>query len=222
MSLTKFISLLQKQALFFARADKLADPFEGSFSRANLALRPAIYKEHHEKLSAQLASFIRGSRRFTLINCWHENPHESEAMWRLYGNAEGSIAIKSDCKSLIDGLIEDADIYVGRVNYVDYDTDYIPENNAFYPYVHKRHSFQHEREVRAIVQQLPAGPPGLSKDICAVGKYVKVVVPTVVREVVVHPYAEEWFLELVVAVTRRYAFNMPVRRSTLAEHPVWG
>ena len=42
MNFTKFVSLLEKQALFFARADKLGDPFEGSFSKANKQLRPIL------------------------------------------------------------------------------------------------------------------------------------------------------------------------------------
>lgn len=39
MDFTKFVSLLAKRALYFARADKLGDPFEGSFSQANIATR---------------------------------------------------------------------------------------------------------------------------------------------------------------------------------------
>ena len=157
---TKFLSLLQEQALFFARADRLGDPFEGSFSKANIALRPTIYNEHHEKFSAQLANFAFQSRRFTLVNCWHESPHESEAMWRLYGSAGGSLAIRSDCKSLVDSLADDDDVYIGRVTYVDYNHYFIPESNTFFPYLHKRHSFQHEREVRAVMQKLPTDTKG--------------------------------------------------------------
>lgn len=40
MDFTKFVSLLEKSALFFARADKLGDPFEGAFSKINVALQP--------------------------------------------------------------------------------------------------------------------------------------------------------------------------------------
>ena len=44
MSYTKFVSLLTKNALFFSRADKLGDPFEGSLSPINIASRPEMYK----------------------------------------------------------------------------------------------------------------------------------------------------------------------------------
>ena len=36
MDFTKFVSLLDRSALFFARADKLNDPFEGSVSIINM------------------------------------------------------------------------------------------------------------------------------------------------------------------------------------------
>ena len=45
MDFTKFVSLLEKQALFFPRADKLGDPFEGSFTKVNEAMRPMLYKD---------------------------------------------------------------------------------------------------------------------------------------------------------------------------------
>ena len=30
-----------------------------------------------------------------------------------------------------------------------------PEGNTFYPYLHKRKGFEHEKEIRAIVQEIP-------------------------------------------------------------------
>lgn len=39
MDFVKFISLLETNTLFFARADKLGDPFEGSFPKKNATVR---------------------------------------------------------------------------------------------------------------------------------------------------------------------------------------
>lgn len=38
MSFAKFVSLLEKKALFFARLDRLGDPFEGSPPRLDVEL----------------------------------------------------------------------------------------------------------------------------------------------------------------------------------------
>lgn len=109
MSFTKFVSLLTKKSLFFARADKLGDPFEGSLSQVNIDLRPEIYKnnlpEEYQKL---LANFIKDLRRFVLVNCWHENEYESDAMWKLYSGDRDGVAIRTDFQSLADSLISTA------------------------------------------------------------------------------------------------------------------
>ena len=73
MDFTKFVSLLEAQSLFFSRADRLGDPFEGSYSKSNISLRPALYEGKFAQVAwDKLASFYRAMRQFTLINCWHE------------------------------------------------------------------------------------------------------------------------------------------------------
>ncbi len=225
MDFTKFVSLLEKQALFFARADKLGDPFEGSVSKANEMLAPIIYKDKITKDALQaLADWTKEFRRFTLISCWHENPHESEAMWRLYAREKDGIAIKTDFNSFKNSFTCSEDIYIGSVNYVDYNSHFIPENNAFFPYLYKRKSFEHEREVRAIEFTIPANAKGIdtSRDICKTGKYYKVNLSLLIKEVIVAPFAPDWFLELVKSVTTRYNFTFNVVRSTQADEPTWG
>ena len=66
------------------------------------------------------------------------------------------------------------------------------------------------------------GKVGLSKDLCAVGKYQQVNVSTLVKQVVISPYAQDWFGELVASVARRYGLEVPVGESALAEPPTWG
>ena len=130
MSFTKFVSLLTTKALFFARADKLGDPFEGSLSQLNVDLSPVINSGIPEEQISLLHNHIKDQRRFVLVNCWHENEHESDAMWKLYsGNGEG-IAIKTDFHSLKMSLVGKDNVYIGRVSYVDYGSTFIQENDT--------------------------------------------------------------------------------------------
>ena len=193
MDFTKFVSLLETKSLFFARADMLGDPFEGAYSKVNVALRPALYEgKIPESGLKQFAAFAKESRRFTKINCWHEANHESAAMWRLYSREHDGIAVKTDFKSLSQSFTCNDSIYIGKVNYVDYDTTFIPESNAFFPYLHKRQSFEHEREVRAITLNLPTrdGRLDLSQEVHAIGSYYDVDLSSLVQEVIVAPYPE--------------------------------
>lgn len=222
---TKFVSLMDKKSLFFSRADKLGDPFEGSYSKVNLQLRPLLYKGQIPDHELQkISEFTAQLPRFTLVSCWHLNAHESAAMWRLYAKEHDGVAIKTDFQSLSGSLKGDKDVFIGSVNYIDYNVDFIREDNLFAPFLNKRKSFEHENEVRAIMVEIPSSEHGLdlSRDICDVGVYHEVDVPTLIHEVVVSPFAPDWFLELVKSVAVRYELAVPVRRSLLAEMPVWG
>ena len=225
MDFTKFVSLLETQSLFFARADKLGDPFEGAYSKVNVALRPVLYEgKIPESGLKQIAAFAKEARRFTKISCWHEADHESAAMWRLYSREHDGIAIRTDFKSLSQSFTCSDNVFIGKVNYVDYNRTFIPEGSIFYPFLHKRQSFEHEREVRAITLNLLAcdGKIDLSQEVHAEGEYYTVNLSLLVQEVIVAPYASDWFLGLVQSVAVRYGLKASVTRSRLAEPPTWG
>lgn len=224
LDFTKFVSLLDKQALFLPRADKLGDPFEGSYSNVNVTLRPVLYKDQIlDHALRGLSDFIRESRRFTLISCWHESAFESAAMWRLYARDLDGVAIKTNFVSLSKSLLDDEDIFIGKVNYVDYDQTFIPENNTMAPFLYKRRSFEHEKEVRAMMQQIPSrnGATDMSQDICDEGMYHGVDLSELVHEVIVSPFAGTWFRDLVQSVADRYELFAPVKESPLNNSPVW-
>ena len=156
MDFTKFVSLLDRQALFFARGDLLEDPFEGTIPKANAAVSPqlieqSIPEEFLEEATQARATVFRQSRPSILVNCWHENDYESAAMWKLYAKDNAGIAIRTNFNDFASSLTDDQDIHVGRVKYIDYETDPIPETNIIDPFLYKRPSFRHEQEVRAII-----------------------------------------------------------------------
>ena len=163
MDFTKFISLLESQALFFCRTDLLGDPWEGSLTRAEaekrkeLEARSRVRMLHgttHEKIRSEVTNSI--------ASCWHMNKYESMAMWRLYLTGSEGVAIKSTYQRLIDsfsqfdgknkGRNEDNTekellIHVGVVRYVDYES---PDPLGACRMLLKRKSFEHEREIRAV------------------------------------------------------------------------
>ena len=220
----RLVSLLEKRTLFFVRADKLGDPFEGSYSKMNQTLRPELYRgKIPEEKIGELRVITRDLRRFTLISCWHERASESEAMWRLYSRAQDGIAIKSTFESLRDSLTCTETVYIGRVAYVDYNTEFIGEDNLFRPYLYKRESFEHEREVRAVIAKWSLGGKStvLQKDICDVGMDFDVDLDRLVQEVVVDARADDWVFDLVQAIVAKYKLDAPVTRSALAGEPYW-
>lgn len=223
MDFTKFVLMLDTSSLYFSRADLLGDPFEGSYSKGNVIMRPIVYRnvQKPENMFEQMTQLSKWIREWTFVNCWHMNEHESAAMWRLYAKSDEAIVVQSTYVDLV-ALLPD-NIFVGCVQYIDYDKDWLPEGNAFYPFVHKRKSFEHEREVRAIIQELPiegdsvvVGKPNLNP-----GQYVKVELTLLIQTVRVAPTSPSWLRDLVEAVCRKYGYNWVVAKSSLDAEPVY-
>ena len=58
--------------------------------------------------------------KYVAVNCWHENEHESAAMWKLYIKSVEGIAIQSTYSKLKKSFINDEIIFIGKVKYIDY------------------------------------------------------------------------------------------------------
>ena len=229
MDFTKFVYLLHRKALFFSRADRLDDPFEGSYSRTNVRLRPLVYEKIPQKQLAIASNFYREMRRYVVINSWHMNEHESDAMWKLYLKTDKGIAIQSTFSKLTESFKNYKDpVYIGIMKYIDYETDWLPEGNLFFPFLHKRKSFSHENEIRAIVSRVPSKKDekggletDLSQEAFQDGLDVMVELDILVERVVTHPAAPTWFVDLVKSVTNKYGLGKPVDVSKLSERPVY-
>jgi hypothetical protein len=224
MDFAKLVDVLESERLFFSRADKLGDPFEGSYSEANLRLRPEMYGEHAAELTAQFSVLMREMPRYTIVSCWHQSDYESAAMWEKYAAAGYPIAVQSTFARFTSSLQCEERVYAGVVKYVDYVQDVIPESNTFYPFLHKRLSFEHEREIRAIMQGIPWDEDNnldFTKESWEAGRAVPVDTNTLVEAIHVAPFAPEWFIALVDRLQGRLGLSFPVRKSDMERDPVY-
>jgi hypothetical protein len=224
MDFTKFFSLVSTESLFLCRADLLGDPFEGSFSKANIKLRPEVYKvpkPQLDKMQQQMANVAKGIRQWTYINCWHASEYESAAMWRLYAKSNEAVAIQTTYRNLTNSLPDN--VFIGLVQYIDYEKDWLPEGNIFFPFMHKRKSFAHEREVRIIHQDLPTSEKGInvnqSNDLKGIS--VTADLNLLIERVYVAPTVPKWYFNLVEEVLKKYKINKKVYSSKLDEEPVY-
>jgi hypothetical protein len=227
LDFTKFVSLLDRKALFFARADTMEDPLEGSVSKANVEARENIDSRLRKKVHNQIADLHKNARYHVFINSWHMNDVESAAMWKLFLQSSEGIAIRSTVGNLkksfeISGTYE---VNVAKVEYIDYETYVIPERNILDPFVHKRKSFEHERELRALTLIMPGKQGDDSIDFSIRnpndGIYVDVDVDVLIDRVFVSPTALPWFYDLTKSVMETYGVEKEVIKSNLAVDPVY-
>ncbi|WP_226040200.1 hypothetical protein [Natrinema sp. DC36] len=90
------------------------------------------------------------------LNCWHINDAESNLMWDSYSDKKG-IAIKSTIGNLKNAFRphKEQEVFIGKVRYIDFSEDSIPEGNGLLPFVHKRKQYKGEKELRAIIFSVP-------------------------------------------------------------------
>jgi len=222
MDFAKFVAFLERRSLFFCRADKFDDPYEGATSHANYGMRSEVYGEQIPAQTFEnMARHNEWIRQWTFVNCWHMSEHESAAMWKLYARTEEAVAIKSTYFKLQQALPNSS--FLGIVHYIDYERDWLPEGNSFWPFVHKRRSFEHERELRAVIQDLPLvencvliGNPNPES-----GVSVEVAPEAFVDEILVSPTAPQWFADLVSAISDRFEYRIQISQSKLSQNPVF-
>jgi len=226
MDFTKFVSLISSNALFFNRSDLFEDPFEGSSPRMNPLLRQTHLENHMSEDNAQRSAqaygdIISSNRKWTYINCWHANNHESAAMWKLYSKTNESIAIETTYVDLKNALQDD--VYLGLVKYIDYNREVIPERTLFDPFMHKRKSFEHEKEVRAVLQRPPisGGEIHLHRENKNSGVNIDVGINQLIKKIYVAPGSPNWFFELTKEISDKYDVQANVKKSNLMDEPVF-
>lgn len=149
LDLEKFKSLLETRSLFFCRADKFSDPFEGSVPKLEAENREVTMREisrmpgfnfGKKQIDENIYSTQEMHKKFkrtTTINCWHINKNESDAMWRLYLKDKEGVAIQSTTERIY-GTIEVIPEIIGlsKVRYLNYETDiwYHPEQYPHWAY----------------------------------------------------------------------------------------
>jgi len=253
MSFVKFVSLLDSSALFFSRADKIGDPFEGSYpplhlNNRNTLMREAIEKDNladsrHKGLAKRNAAnedffnrwLLQISERaetqpiYTLMNCWHMNDCESAAMWTLYAKNEEGIAIKSTYKGLETCFAKStSNIYIGKVHYVDYENATFESIDHLAPFIYKRKSFEHEKELRAIIE-LPRSETLMENNKKYVkpiqppddGLYVKVDLDILIDQIYLAPTSSDWRYGLVTRLVRKYRLEKQVIQSRMDNPPLY-
>lgn len=232
---TKFISSLENGGLFFCRADLLGDPFEGSYPRAHKKLRPIMYKdspfppEIRPSIEKFNAEYSKKLRQWMMINCWHMNKVESAAMWKLYTKTNESICIQSRYK-LLRNCLDDENyigakykIYSGKVQYIDYNKVWVSEGNIYSPFMHKRMSFAHERELRVVINTNPKHPRWMDENIepSANGIWIKVDFEKLIEKIFIAPTSPGWFKKLVEGIIKKYGIKKEVIHSPLDEEPFY-
>ncbi len=217
LDFAKYMALLKTRCLHLAPATEFWDKYEGDIG---VVQKKALIKKYGPETYEELKKKIQRLRQHTYVSCWTENEFESDAMWRIYTGASYGVAICSTygrLKSLIPPLEGELACHCGKVNYVDFKKDVLALEAYSLPYFYKRRSFEHEREVRVLIQEAEPrdDEPAPSKKIQLNAQQVN----DLILSVHLSPGAPVWFSELVRDVNRDYGLDREPVVSALDEVP---
>jgi hypothetical protein len=216
---TKFVDLILNQQLFFCRSDKFEDPFEGIFRLKDYSQTKSMFETQHL------------TKKYYFLNCWHINDNQSDAMWKIFLETKNGIAIKSTVGNIINCLKgTEEDIFISKVYYRDFDKVtfddlmFEKQNQLFdgrggsiNQFNYKRTSFEHEKELRLYYIDMPiphAIKGGVPREPIT-HKNIKINVSELINEIVIAPFADEWFNSLVETFIKRLRFDFPICKSDL-------
>jgi hypothetical protein len=237
MDFAKFVALLDSSNLFFSRSDLLGDPFEGSISSVTAKFRASRNEASSLGIEEHNIRISRWYRQSIFVNCWHMSNHESVAMWKLYSKSNEAISIQSTYKDLFNELPNN--VYLGTVRYANYLNELIPDANMFCRFLHKRQSFQHEQEIRAVIwdkdrenyptySYLPGDQDNApiitvtkGQENTELGKSIPISVDNLIENIYVAPTAPTWFLDVVKSIVHKYVPLKPVLQSTIDVEPIF-
>ena len=232
MDIVKFLSILDKHALFFSRTDLHDDPYEGSIPIANLHLKniePKCARSVPFSLLPDTISPHDFVRKRAYIFSFHMNTAESAALWSIYTKSKQGVAIQSTFSRLCDcfNVYKVEKIRIGRINYIDYRDqkfDYCIFDNPYLPLIYKRISFEYEKELRALIinpkcvsriptsqEELDQNPKGLS---------VSVDLDILIENIFIAPNSPAWVKEVLTSVLQKYGINKVPVQSSLDESPI--
>ena len=243
IDLAKLVMLLSNKQLHFARADVFKDRHEGSITKRMWEKLEVQFKDRAD-LRKTVSRFIRLVKESAFVSCWCKEP-ESEAMWKLYCGDNYGVAITVVYRDIEASFIN-CGLVMAPVQYLDYQVQEFPLDRALYPLFHKRLAFAYEKEVR-IIKWCSEHLPGKRvrdhtptdeekradqyelkrgeelKAERGTGISLEFDVEALVRNIVVHPYAHEWYFNSVKLVVEKFTpvLGEKVEWSSLRTEPLY-
>ena len=215
MDIAKFISMLEQEAIWLARADTFGDKHEGRFPNEMRDYTIKVYEGFEDKTNSPVKDaedFQDYLVKNTFISCWHHNLEENMVMWEIYGKDKNAIAIQTTVEGIRDNI--DSSSLSGHalifkdVIYKNADeiSGVLLYEDCFF---RKRRHFSFEREVRISLDTYSHENPTKNNPY---GYKLPVFLSGMIDKVLVHPDSSGWFLDAVNSVTSKYELHAPVEK----------
>jgi len=165
--------------------------------KAQAAIEFAKIRADAESHAARMEKVYFNLMSCIVVNCWHQNDFESEAMWKLYSDSHKGIAIQTTAESLVESVIDSraSAIFFSEIKYIDYDSPKLKKedcivNGNIGPLL-KRTAFEHENEARLYFT--PKKKYISLDEAKPIPELIDVDINKLIHKVFISPYASEPF-----------------------------
>lgn len=229
MDFYKFVSLVSKKELFFCKANRFEDPLEccypkdyyasgNSFNRIfqREGAKHGYIDSEIEKIKERVQEAQTIKNKIGVISFCSKD-YEYDSLWKLYSNTKTGICLVTSAGKLKASIAQTTytgPIYIGKVNYRDYEREFIGVSNKFAPIFTKRKEFENEHEVRAIIVK----DDNHQTDEIESGYRIPVDTKMLIEEIILSPSSDESLFVLVKSLLEKNDIdpnNVRVRKSEL-------
>jgi len=214
MDIGRLVSMLDTSSLWLARADSFKDCHEGKFPTEMRSLIEQAYKGmgniKDNSLLNNADDFQDYLVKNTFISCWHKNLDENMVMWEIYGKNKNSVAVQTTVGHLVSSIeankLKGHSLILKEVSYKGAGeiTGVLQYEECFFI---KRPHFEFEKEVRISLNTYSSYNP--RKDT-PMGYQLPVTLNNFIVSIVVHPDAEMWLYNSVVAIAKKFNLHTVV------------
>jgi hypothetical protein len=216
MDFVKFLWMIDHQCLYFTNVNKfkIEDPFEGS------CIPSELLKNAPVDVAKYFVNQMNTCGPPITVNCWHLNDCESAAMWKLYTGENKGIAIQSTFNRMVKAFEKFPDsVHIGKIRYINYQKETFKGNapDKFEPILTKRKSFEHERELRAVIWETSRDTPRTNDGSVLANVNLK----ELIENIYIFPFSPFWHRESAQAVVKKFGLDVPVLQSELDKQPLY-
>jgi hypothetical protein len=215
MDFAKFVSMLEKESIWLARADTFGDKHEGRFPdemREYIEKAYEVFDDDDKSPVKDALDFQDYLLKNTFISCWHHNLKENMVMWEIYCKDKNAVAIQTTVKDLASSIdsskLSGHSLIMKNVEYKNADeiAGVLLYEDCFF---RKRRHFAFEKEVRINLDTYSRMTP--TKDT-PYGYELPVIPSGMIEKVLVHPDSSQWFCDAVDSITSKYKLHAPVEK----------
>jgi hypothetical protein len=215
MDVSKFISLIEKKALWLARSDTVRDKHEGRFPddmRKAIEKAYESFEDRDDSVVKDADDFQDYLRKNTFINCWHKNFDENMVMWEIYGRDTNALAIQTTVEKLKDSIdpsnLSGHSLILKNVTYqrADEISGVLLYEECFFI---KRPHFSFEEEVRISLDTYSRINPTKKTPY---GYHLPVSINDLIEKILIHPDSPDWFIDVINSIVKKYEVHAPVAR----------